>query len=213
MRNKNGKRIILEKPEAENYKRYLERIDLYKSFGYDIEIEREFILKKAQPLYGNILEVGTGKGYLAIALAKGGYKFTSIDISEEEQKFAQLNIKYLGLEEKIDFKVEDAEHLKFEDGSFDVIISVNTIHHLSNPFKVIDELIRVVASEGKIILSDFTKEGLETVDKVHMSDGRRHNFFKNNLGDIGNYLANKDFKIERHRRAVQEVLIAYHRII
>ena len=54
----------------ENHKRYLERINLYRSFGYDVEKERRFVLEKSVPLYGNILEVGTGKGYFTVELAK-----------------------------------------------------------------------------------------------------------------------------------------------
>ena len=86
----------MQKELLENHKRYLERINFFKSFGYDIEEERNFILDKAQPLYGDILEVGIGKGYFTVTLAKEGYKFTTIDISEEEQQFARLNIRYFG---------------------------------------------------------------------------------------------------------------------
>lgn len=197
----------------ENNKRYLERINLYKGFGYDIEEERKLILDKAQPLYGDILEVGTGKGHFTIALAREGYRFTSIDISEEEQRFARFNIRYLDLEEFVDFRIENAEHLSFEDKSFDVIFSINTLHHLANPFKVIDELIRIVTFEGKIILSEFTKESLEIIDKVHASEGRIHPAGKSSLEDIENYLAQKKFKTERDRSRFQEVLTAYHPLI
>lgn len=193
----------------ENHKRYLERINFYISFGYNIEEERKFILEKAQPLYGDILEVGTGKGYFTVELAKKGYKFITVDISEEEQKFARLNMKCLGLGELVDFRIENAEDLSFEDKSFDIIFSINTIHHLLNPFKVIDELTRLISSEGKIILSDFTKEGLEIIDRVHASEGRIHEAGKSTLRDIEDYLSQKRFKTERHRTRFQEIIIAY----
>ena len=79
----------MERLVKENHERYLERINLYKGFGYDVEKERKFILEKSMPLYGNILEVGTGKGYFALELAKEGVRFISVDISEEEQEFAK----------------------------------------------------------------------------------------------------------------------------
>jgi len=74
----------LEKDVFENHARYLERKKLYRKYGVDIDRERKFILEKAKPVSGNILEVGTGKGHFALVLAKEGYQFTSVDISEEE---------------------------------------------------------------------------------------------------------------------------------
>ena len=194
----------------ENHKRYLKRINLYKSFGYDIEGERNFIIGKAEPFGGEILEIGTGKGYLTIALAKKGYNFTTVDVSGQEQEYARLNIKSLGLEKQVNFKIENAEKLSLKDKTFDTIFSVNMVHHLRIFFKVIDELIRIVSFAGKIILSDFTKEGLELVDKVHASEGRKHGCTQANLFDINKYFLMKGFKTDKVRDEFQEILIAYY---
>ena len=203
----------MEKVWVENYKKYLERVKLYKDFGYDIEKERKFILEQAYPLYGDILEVGTGKGHFTSILAKEGYRFISIDISEQEQSIAKLNIKYLELEENVDFRIENAENFSFRNRSFDIIFSVNTIHHLANIYKVIDEFIRIISFEGKIIISDFTQEGLELVDKVHQSEGRRHGFTESSLAEVEKYLSERNFTIEKYRSNFQEILIGYHPVI
>ena len=203
----------MEKAATENYKMYLERTELYKKFGYDIEAERKFLLDKSEPLYGDILEVGTGKGYLAVILAKEGHNFISLDISEEEQKFARLHLKHLGLEEKVDFKIGNAENLSFADKSFEIVISSHLIHHLDNTFKVINEFIRVLSYEGKIILSDFSREGLEVVNKVHQCEGRSHQASPVGLKDIEKHLLGKGFSVENYNNKFQEVLIAYHPII
>jgi len=205
---KNVKGIIMEKAVIENHERYLERSSYHKSFGYDVEEERKFILGKSYPLQGNILEVGTGKGHFTVALAKEGYKVTSIDISDEEQKYARLNIEYFGLEKQVDFHIENAEHLSYKEGSFDVILSINVLHHLENPFKVIDELIRVILFRGKIILGDFSEEGFEVIAKIHASEGRKHEVSETNLSDMSKYLSEKGFSIEKHRSKYQEILVA-----
>ncbi|MBN1522542.1 MAG: class I SAM-dependent methyltransferase, partial [Candidatus Aureabacteria bacterium] len=124
----------MENRVAENHRRYRERKETYKCFGYDIEKERQFILEKARPLNGSILEVGTGKGYFTIALAREGFCFTSVDISEDEQSFARLNLKYYGLQDQVFFLAMDASSLGFEKGSFDVIFSINMMHHLDDPY-------------------------------------------------------------------------------
>jgi 2-polyprenyl-3-methyl-5-hydroxy-6-metoxy-1,4-benzoquinol methylase len=203
----------LEEKLQEFHKKYLDRLSFYKKFGYDIEAERKFILEKAYPLYGDILEVGTGKGYFSLELAKEGYKFTSIDISDSEQEFARLNIRYLGFEKLINFRVENAEDLSFDNSSFDIIFSINTIHHLNSPTKVIDELIRIVTFEGKIILSDFTKEGLKIIGEIHAKEGRRHEAGRVILPDISSYLESKGFRIEKDKSRFQDLIIAYRPII
>lgn len=196
-----------------NHKRYLERKALYSSLGYDVDKERAFILEKAQPLYGDILEAGTGKGYFALELAKSGYSFTTFDISETEQAFAKLNLRYFGLDKQVDFRIENGEFLSFQDKSFDVIFFVNTLHHLTNPYKVIDEFLRVLSFEGKLVLSDFTQEGLVLVDKIHASEGNKHEVGKTTLSDIEEYLKGKGFRITKAASKFQEVLIACHKLI
>jgi len=203
----------LDKETLENHKRYLERKRIYKSFGCDIDKERAFIIEEAQPIYGDILEAGTGKGHFALALAKEGYCFTTFDISEEEQKFARLNLKYFGLDHLVDFRIENGEHLSFKDKSFDIIFSINTFHHLLNPYKVLEELIRLVSFEGKLVLSDFTQEGMRLMDKIHTSQGSKHVTSKTTLADIARYLIEKGFKIDKASSKFQEVLIAYHQLI
>ena len=213
MRNKDGKRLILEREVLGNHKRYSERKQLYKSHGFDIDQEREFVLDKAEPLYGDILEVGTGKGHFTLTLAKEGYKFTTVDISKEEQEIARLNLRYYGLESSVDFRIENAEQLSFEDKSIDIIFSINTIHHLNTPFKVIDEFIRIISFEGKIIISDFTDKGFYVLDKIHSAEGRMHEKASITLHDIKEYLSRKGFKVERYESKFQKVLAAYKQVV
>jgi len=205
--------VFLDDELLANHKRYLERKALYSSLGYDVDKERAFILEKAQPLYGGILEAGTGKGHFALELAKAGYSFTTFDISETEQAFAKLNLRYFGLDKQVDFCIENGESLSFQDKSFDVIFSVNTLHHLTNPYTVIAEFLRMLSFEGKLVLSDFTKKGLRLMDKIHASEGNKHEAGKTTLADVERYLAEKGFRVVKASSTFQEVLIAYHQLI
>jgi 2-polyprenyl-3-methyl-5-hydroxy-6-metoxy-1,4-benzoquinol methylase len=198
----------LDNEILENHQRYLERKKLYMDFGYDIDKERSFVLEKAKPLYGKILEAGTGKGHFALALAKQGYSFAAFDISQEELHFAKLNLAYFGLENCADFRIENAEHTSFADGSFDIIFSVNTLHHLHNPYKVVDELTRILSQKGKLVLSDFTEEGFKIMSKIHALEDKTHKVSETTLLDIESYLARKGFSIEKAKSLHQLVLIA-----
>ena len=57
------------------------RLNIFKKYGYDISKARNFILTKAKLTQGRVLEVGTGRGHMAIALARRGVKLVSIDLA------------------------------------------------------------------------------------------------------------------------------------
>jgi 2-polyprenyl-3-methyl-5-hydroxy-6-metoxy-1,4-benzoquinol methylase len=196
----------------ENHERYLERINFYRSFGYDLEKERDFILDKSLPISGKILEIGTGKGYFALALAKRGFNFTSIDVSEEEQKIARLNVQYYGLEKQVAFRIEDAQNLSFSNQSFDVIFSINVLHHLEKPMAVLKEMARLLRPAGKIVLSDFNAKGLEIINACQTREGRVHDCFKHDLGVAKDYFVNKGFDINEFQSEAQRVIVAKEKI-
>jgi len=198
----------LEKEVLENHKRYLERVNFYQSNGYDLEKERDFILDKSLPISGEILEIGTGKGHFALALAKRGYNFTSIDISSQEQGIAMLNLRYLGLEKQVALKTEDATRLSFSEQSFNIVFSINVFHHLEKPQAVLEEIIRLLRNGGKVVLSDFNDKGLEIINACHTSEGRTHDYFKHRLNEAKEYFITKGFKIMEYQSQVQKVLIA-----
>lgn len=198
----------MEQEIIENHKRYLERKRLNNSFGYDIDKEREFILVQAQPVQGRILEAGTGKGHFALALAKAGYRFVTFDISAEEQHIAKLNLAYFNVEKSAEFRIENGEHTSFGDSSFDTIFSINVLHHLLNPYQVIDELIRLLAPKGKLVLADFIQKGFEVMDRIHGLEGNKHEVGKVGLKDTEKYLIKKGFSVKKANSVYQYVLIA-----
>lgn len=158
----------------ENNRKMRERRELYLSHGYDMDAERALILEAAGDLDGRILELGTGKGYMSVALARRGCRFFTIDISAGEQRFARLNLHFCGLENQATFIIGSGDTLPFTARSLDRVISINTLHHLDNPGRVLDELERVAASGAVLVMSDFTDEGFELVERVHRMEGRHH---------------------------------------
>jgi len=74
-----------------------------------------------------LLDVGTGSGNIAIALAFNidNISITAIDISQESLDLAKLNAKKNGVAEKIDFIRTDCMQNEFWDncGKYDIIVS------------------------------------------------------------------------------------------
>ncbi|MBN1365014.1 MAG: methyltransferase domain-containing protein [Syntrophaceae bacterium] len=199
---------MIENELIENHQRYLEWAELYRKFGYDVNDERAFIINKSQPIAGNILEIGTGKGYFTLALARAGFNFFSFDISEVEQRYALLNLMYYGLQQHVTFGVADVECIPCDDGFFDVIFAVNMIYHLFSIHKICDEFIRILSSNGKIVLSDFNKKGLEILDKIHSVEGRQHEVSGGTLNEASAVLTNRGFKLKEYHSETQDLIVA-----
>jgi ubiquinone/menaquinone biosynthesis C-methylase UbiE len=154
--------------------RYLQRIAIYKSFGYDRPAAVQFVVDRLQPVEGTVLDVGTGQGVLAIELARRGAAVVSVDVSEEEQRVGVVNAEFEGLLPRIAFRTLDARSLPFRDSSFDAVATLDALHHLDDGPAVFREMRRVVRPAGRILLAELTAEGLALVARVHESEGRVH---------------------------------------
>ncbi|MBC7349803.1 MAG: class I SAM-dependent methyltransferase [Candidatus Aminicenantes bacterium] len=184
------------------------RKQLYASFGYDIERERKAVIEAALPLSGRILDAGTGKGHLAATLAKMDYQLVSFDLSEEQLQVARDNLENQGLLHLVELKRENGEQLSFPDGSFGVIFSVNMVHHLERPLAVLSELVRVLQPGGKLVISDFSPEGLAMMAEVHRREGGEHQVSPFGLDQVEEFLLEKGFRVNRSSTRFQITLVA-----
>jgi ubiquinone/menaquinone biosynthesis C-methylase UbiE len=191
------------------YKKRLARRASYKKFGCDFEGEHWFIIEQALPLDGKILEVGSGWGYFMAGLVERGYRVTGVDVNAEDVAFAKWNMQRMGFAEMVDLHVASGEGLPFAAHSFDAVFSVNVFHHLHKPLNVVDEMIRVVAPEGKIIISDFSEEGFEIARQIHAISGAEHARIGVPFIDVKKHLIDKGFGVQQERTRCQETLIAY----
>lgn len=192
----------------EVHKHFEERLALYRDRGLDFNKYRKFLLDRASSLEGNILELGTGTGYTTVTLAREGYKFTSIDTDKEALKTTAARLAYNKVLRNVKFYVMDATRLEFDDDSFQSIIAINLLHHVSDIEKLLSEADRVLCAKGKIIISDFNEEGRKIVDKVHSEEGRSHDHPIADQEKIRSFFGEKGYKIEEFDNSGHWVLIA-----
>jgi len=183
-----------------------DRLKLFKRYGYDIPKARNLILTKAKLTKGKVLEVGTGKGHMAIALAKKGFKLTSIDLDKKAQYVARASLKAIKLDKLVTFKIMNAERLQYRDDSFDYVISVNFIHHAKNPVRCLKEMVRL--AKDKLVIVDINKNGERIMQKVHGLDGHSHEASKMSLKGIGVFLKRSGMKVKVYRDICQTIFIA-----
>jgi len=146
----------------------------YLSLGYDRFAAADFMARTGGQLSGPALDIGTGKGLMAMALARQGLDVTSVDTDAEEQALAALLTAEAGLKDRIRFVCGDASVLSFPDNHFGCAALANVFHHLQDPAPVLEETARVLKPSGILILADFSPEGFELVARVHRKEGREH---------------------------------------
>ena len=182
-----------------------DRLKLFKTYGYDIPKARNLIIAKAGISKGRILEVGTGRGHMAIALAKKGLKLISIDLDRKAQRIARAKLKAMKLDKLITLKVMNAERLKYKDNSFDYVVSVNFIHHAKNPIRCLKEMARV--TKNKLIIADLNKKGESIIEKVHGLDGHNHPASKMPLKDARAFLEKSGMIVNVYEDTCQTILV------
>jgi ubiquinone/menaquinone biosynthesis C-methylase UbiE len=120
------------------------------------------VAKKWGIIDGKVLDLGTGIGLLAIALAKKlpGVEVIGLDVSDVALEVARKNLQESEHPLKVSFEKGDAEDMPFEDGTFDLVVSSNTLHLIKNPVRMFDETQRVLKPEGRFFLSDLRRSWL-----------------------------------------------------
>jgi ubiquinone/menaquinone biosynthesis C-methylase UbiE len=174
---------------TDNHVRLAARNELYHRNGYDVERELHFVLAAAQPLAERILEIGTGQGRFLTALLEHVARATTVDLDPDVQRIARLNVAWAKPRGRARFVVADAACLPWKDHTFDCVVSVSALHHMTDIPGVLREIVRVVRPSGVIVLADFNAHGLAILQKVHRLEGRDHECVKYRFADLETHLA------------------------
>jgi ubiquinone/menaquinone biosynthesis C-methylase UbiE len=98
-----------------------------------------------------ILDVGTGTGRAAIALAKRGAIVTAVDASAQMLEVAARRAEEaLGRPSRVRFAQGDAHRLEFPDRAFDAVVCLRVLMHTPDWRASLRELCRV--SSGRVVL-------------------------------------------------------------
>lgn len=146
-----------DKLHKKNFKERVEKArgDEIKVFKYRLTAPWHFIaidfLNEINLRGKKILEVGCGYGSLSVYMAKKGAEVTGVDLSSEAIKISKRNASLN--HQKVIFKQTKGEKLPFKDKTFDIVVCCETLEHIPNYKKAIDEIIRVTKDSGKIIVT------------------------------------------------------------
>ncbi|MCP4367314.1 MAG: class I SAM-dependent methyltransferase [Deltaproteobacteria bacterium] len=126
------------------------KYDKTRSFPIKIEeqIISSFIKHCPQIIDANVLDIGVGTGRFAIPLAKYAKTIVGVDISKEMlgvlgNKNQHSNLKTIQA---------DARKLPLKYTYFDVILTVSTLHLISDYDSVLNEIEKLVKSQGLFVI-------------------------------------------------------------
>jgi SAM-dependent methyltransferase len=107
-----------------------------------------------------VLDAGTGTGHRLIeaAAAFKEAQFTAVDICEAPLEIARRAAAQAGVQ-NIEFRQADLMEMGNTLGTFDVIVCMGVIHHLSDPAAGLRNLVRNLADDGILFLYVYGKHG------------------------------------------------------
>ena len=132
----------------------MERLDFsdetkYSSIEASIHLNR-YLSAKRFVKDKKVLDVACGEGYGSYLIKRwGAAEVVGVDISKEALAVAEKKFSCKG----VTFINHTAEELPFDDGTFDVVVSYETIEHLDYPEKFLKEIKRVAKSNATIIVT------------------------------------------------------------
>jgi len=155
--------------------RHYDRMGAVLSFGQDPRWRRELVAAVGPQRGQRVLDVATGTGLVAFALACRGCHVVGLDQSEEMLAGAR---ERLSAEPELDGRVElvrgEAERLPFPDEEFDALTFTYLLRYVDDRAATMRELVRVLKPGGRIGMIEFGVPGsraLRALWRVHTRVG------------------------------------------
>ena len=129
------------------------------------------VLRRIPAEAAKILDVGCGDGYLTYLIAKRNPRVHVTGIDDEESGIRQADTMAArtGLR-NLEFRHVSAGDLPFRDGEFPVVVLADVIEHVPQVPAMLQELKRVLADDGALIVTTPNKQSGSVWDPRHVKE-------------------------------------------
>ncbi|MEQ8236615.1 MAG: class I SAM-dependent methyltransferase [Syntrophomonadaceae bacterium] len=143
IKNKNRNRKNFNKKAA----RYFETID----GKYSLLMYGEVIDRINRRSFSSILDVGCGPGAMLARILNHHAEAEAFGLDLSDRMIEKADKSLNG---RAVFKVGDADSLPWSENSFDILVCNASFHHYPEPYKVLNEMKRVLKPNGWLVMAD-----------------------------------------------------------
>lgn len=107
-----------------------------------------------------VADIGAGSGYFAFRIAPHAAKVIAIDIDQRFLDYIQEKNAALEAPLPIETRLAAPDDPKLAPGEADVVLIVNTYHHIENRREYFSRVCKNLAAGGRLVVIDFFKKEL-----------------------------------------------------
>jgi demethylmenaquinone methyltransferase/2-methoxy-6-polyprenyl-1,4-benzoquinol methylase len=152
-----------------------DRVGAIMSFGQDPRWRQTLVDFIAPGPGMRILDVATGTGMVAFALAARGAEVVGLDQSESMLSGARARLEHTPeMADRLSFVQGEAEALPYADGEFDALSFTYLLRYVDDRAATMCELARVVKPGGRIAMVEFgvpSDPALRALWRIHTRAG------------------------------------------
>ena len=141
----------------------LSRVGLYVLGVSEIELRRDFVGSLGIRAGDRVLATSVGTGS-DLPFLPGGCEFYGLDLSAGMLRACVRKMRKIGVSAEL--FLGQAEHLPFQDESFDVVYQMGGINFFSDQARAIQEMVRVARRGTKIVIMDETEKVARRLERV-----------------------------------------------
>ena len=154
---------VLDKEKEQSFKIFdtiastYDLLNRLLSFGIDILWRKKLLRQLPNKTNLKVLDLATGTGDLALALAhdKRVAKVTGIDLSCQMIRLGRKKLQGLEIQDKVVLEIGDAVSIPKVDASYDVVTVSFGIRNFPNTQKSLENSFRVLRPEGRMLVLEF----------------------------------------------------------
>lgn len=106
----------------------------------------------------DVLEIGCGISTDGLQFARGGARYTGVDLTPAAIQTARERFQLYGVPGR--FECANAEELPFPDASFDHVYSFGVIHHSPHPGAIVRQIHRVLRPGGTFCVMLYNRSSI-----------------------------------------------------